>query len=207
MLYTRATLISSAVLFMLTMVWLICFCMIREKDLHFYQNLMKEKAIATSNVSYSSTNQLRKGVRKDIWFAQDDDSRLQYRIESVASVLTLLPVKNKFEVIETLQNIKCWTQDKLYFTGAALEPMQQARYLEANEGIYHYGSQQFNAQGVTLSIFHLPGHKLSTHYLDSKKAFLSGLAKSVSFTVSGKTPQFQAEQFKASLLREEQKNR
>lgn len=207
MLYTRATLISSLALCVLTIVWIVCFCMIREKDLHFYQNLMKEKAIASTNISYSSTNQMRKGVRKDIWFAQDDDSRLQYRIESVASVLTLLPVKNKFEVIETLQNIKCWTQDKLYFNGQSQTPMQQARYLEANEGIYHYGSQQFNAHGVTLSIFHLPGHKLSTQFLDSKKAFLSGLAKSVSFTVSGKTPQFQAEQFKASLLREETKNK
>lgn len=166
---------------------------------------MKEKAIASSNVTYSSTNQLRKGVRKDIWFAQDDESRLQYHIESVASVLTLLPVKNKFEVIETLQNIKCWTQDKLYYNGENLQPMQQARYLEANEGIYHYGSQQFNAQGVTLSIFHLPGHNLSTQFLDSKKAFLSGLAKSISFTISGKTPQFQAEQFKASLLKEDSK--
>ena len=205
MLYKRVTLISSLAIVVMTIVWGICFCMIRKGDVEFYQNLMKEKAIASSNTTYSSTNQLRKGVCKDIWFAQDDDSRLQYRIESIASVLTLLPVKNKFEVIETLSNIKCWTQDKLYFNTTDHVPMQQARYLEASEGIYNYGSQQFNAEKVTLSLFHLPGHLLNTHVLDTKKAFLSGLAKTVSFTVSGKTPQFQAEQFKASLIKEESK--
>lgn len=190
---------------MLLIVWGVCFCMIRQKDLLFYQNLMKEKAIASSNnnPNYSSTNQLRKGVRKDIWFAQDDDSRLQYRIESTTSTLTLLPVKNKFEIIETLGKVKCWTQDKLYYSGE--EPMQQARYLEASEGVYHYGSQQFNAQGVSLSLFRLPGHNLATQSLDLKKSFLSGLAKSVTFTVSGKTPQFQAEQFKATLTKQESK--
>ena len=203
MLHKRITVISSLTIAMLTIVWGICFCMIRQNDIEFYRSLFKEKAIATSTVAYSSTNQLRKGVRKDIWFAQDDESRLQYRIESVASCLTLLPVKNKFEVTETLSNIKCWTQDKLFFNGKERTPMQQARYLEANEGVYHYGSQQFNALGATLSLFHLPGHHLYTKELSEKKAFLSGLAKSVSFTVSGKTPQFQAEQFKASLTREE----
>ncbi|HSX04232.1 MAG TPA: hypothetical protein VLG76_05835 [Rhabdochlamydiaceae bacterium] len=207
MLYRRAALISSITVALLTGIWGIYFCMIREKDVLFYQNLMKEKAIATSNTNYSSTNQMRKGVRKDIWFAQDDDTRLQYRIESITSTLTLLPIKNKFEVVETLGKVKCWTQDKLYFNGNENEPMQQARYLEANEGIYHYSSQQFNAQGVSLSLFRIPGHHLATQSLDTKKAFLSGLAKSVTFTVSGKTPQFQAEQFKATLIKEESKTK
>jgi hypothetical protein len=203
MLQRKAALISSACIALLTVVWGIYFCMVRQKDVQFYQDLMKEKAIATSNTSYSSTNQLRKGVRKDIWFAQDDSTRLQYRIESTTSTLTLIPVKNKFEVVETLGKVKCWTQDKLYFNGAEQEPMQQARYLEAVEGVYHYGSQQFNANGVSLSLFRVPGHHLATQALDTKKAFLSGLAKSVTFTVSGKTPQFQAEQFKATLIKEE----
>ncbi len=205
MLQRKAALMSSVCVAVLTLVWGFYFCMVRQKDVVYYQNLMKEKSIASSNPSYSSANQLRKGVRKDIWFAQDDDTRLQYRIESTTSTLTLLPVKNKFEVIETLGKVKCWTQDKLYFSGEKQEPMQQARYLEASEGVYHYGSQQFNAQGVSLSLFHIPGHHLATQSLDLKKAFLSGLAKSITFTVSGKTPQFQAEQFKATLIKEEPK--
>ena len=81
--------------------------------------------------------------------------------------------------------------------------MQQMRFFEAEEGLYRYNLQQFLAQSVTLSLFHLPGHNLPTT-VNTEKAFMKGLAQDVSFSVSGKTPQFQAKQFKATIRQDEE---
>lgn len=201
--FVRLTLICSLTIVVIAALWMTQLCMVREKDLALYKELMQKKEIAaTKTPAFSSTNQYRKKVRKDIWFAQDDASRLHYRIESMGSVLTLIPVNNKFNVVESLEGIKCWMQDKLYYGNKDQIPMQQTRYIEAAEGIYQHATQEFVAQGVALSLFRLPGHLLPTQFLDAKKAFLKGIASNVSFSIAGKTPQFQAKQFTASINRE-----
>lgn len=201
--FVRLTFICSLAVALLAAIWMIQLCMVRDKDIALYKGLMEKKEIAaTKTPAFSSTNQYRKKVRKDIWFAQDDASRLHYRIESLGSVLTLIPINNKFNIVESLDGIKCWMQDKLYYGNKDEIPMQQTRYIEANEGIYQHATQEFVAQGVALSLFRLPGHTLPTQLLDAKKAFLKGIASNVSFSVSGKTPQFQAKQFTASINKE-----
>ncbi|HEY5259527.1 MAG TPA: hypothetical protein VIJ46_02685, partial [Rhabdochlamydiaceae bacterium] len=59
-------------------------------------------------------------------------------------------------------------------------------------------SQEFLAHSVGLSLYRLPGHSLPLKTIHST-AFLKGIAKDVSFSISGKTPKFQATDFKASL--------
>jgi hypothetical protein len=90
------------------------------------------------------------GVRKDIWFSQEDGSRLHTRIES-QSLFTLHPKGNRLEVVEELQ--KNPLLDK---TASTLlqerAPMQQMRYLEADTGTYLYSTQQFIAQSVAISL-------------------------------------------------------
>jgi hypothetical protein len=100
-------------------------------------------------------------------------------------------------VIENLEKIQCWMQDKLFVTPDASK-MQQTRFFIADHGTYQYSTQKFLAQTVELSLFRLPGHTLPQTF-DPKAAFLKGIAKDVSFSVSGKVPHFQAEQFKAVL--------
>lgn len=175
---------------------------VRQGDIDLYKTLIHERTLASSHPS-SSSNQERKQVRKDIWFSQDEHSRLHYHIASESSLLTLTPVKNSFEVVETLHGIKCWMQDKLFATEDTEEPMQQSRYIEAEEGLHHYSTQEFTARGVTLSLYRLPGHLLPNESIDKEKAFLHGKAHDVSFFFSGKTPQFQARQFQAMMVKEE----
>jgi hypothetical protein len=178
--------------------WAALFSVPRASDLAAYGAFMKEKTLASTSSHFASaTKQRRSGVRKDIWFAQEDNSRLHYRIESASSVLTLLPQDQKMDLVETLQEMRCWMQDKLY-TGPHSEPMQQMRYLEAAEGVYRYSTQQFLAQTVSLSLFRTPGHELSFN-LHPRQAFLKGVGQDVSFVISGKVPQFQAQHFKASF--------
>jgi hypothetical protein len=149
------------------------------------------------------THQNRSGVRKDLWLSQADRTRLHYRIDSKSSVLTLLPIDDKVDIIENLQQIQCWMQDKLYVQGSA--PMQQMRFFEADQGTYQYSSQKFTANSVALSLFRIPGIQLPTA-VDPRTAFLRGIAQDVSFSVAGKTTQFQAQHFKATLLSQQEDN-
>ena len=173
---------------------------VTQGDVDKYKGLVAQyRQLANQPLSDSAT-QMREGVRKEIWFSQEDKSRLHYRIESDSSVLTLAPSKGKFDLIENLSNIRCWMQEKLYEADSI--DMQQVRYLKANEGIYRYSQQQFLASSVALSLFRLPGHELATP-ISTRDAFLKGNAQDISFSVSGKTPQFEAHQFTASLRQEE----
>jgi len=180
--------------------WIYQIAILRNKDIEFYREMTQKKEIASSN-DPAPTNQERKQVRKDIWFSQDDSSRLHYQIASEQSQLTLSPMKNKFEIIEALQDIKCWMQDKLFTEEE--QPMQQTRYIEADTGLYRYTTQEFTANGVTLSLFQLPGHLLPDQPKEDSDAFLRGVAHDISFTLGGKTPQFQAQQFQVEVMKEE----
>lgn len=194
--YKRTTLFTLLGLGIFALVVCVQVAIVRKSDINLYKKFAaKTKEVATSR-SASAANQKREGVRKDIWFTQEDRSRLHYRIESKASTLTLLPIDDKLDIIENLEHIKCWMQDKLYVAGES--PMQQMRFFEADLGTYQYTTQQFLAQTVALSLFRVPGHALSLHF-DPKAAFLRGIAQDVSFSVSGKTTQFQAERFRATL--------
>jgi len=181
--------------------WVYQMTVVRTCDLIRYKKMIENREIASTH-SQSPTNQERKQVRKDIWFSQDDSARLHYQIASEGSLLTLTPVKNKFEVIESLDRIKCWMQDKLINDVMEDTLSQQARYIEAENGIYRHTSQEFTANGVTLSLFQLPGHQLPEEPINKDSAILRGIAHDVSFYFSGKTPQFQARQFEATMVKE-----
>lgn len=199
--YKQATLFSIAGLGIILLVSLFHLTIVRQSDIdQFKKFASKGKEVATS-APFKAANQEREGVRKEIWFTQEDHSRLHYRIDSKTSTLTLLPTEEKVDIIENLQHIKCWMQDKLYLSGG--NPMQQMRFFEADTGTYQYTTQQFLAKTVALSLFRFPGHALALHF-DNDDAFLCGIAQDVSFSVSGNTSKFQAERFKATLKAQSQ---
>lgn len=165
----------------------------------------KQQEISNSSSKLVSQNayQTREGVRKDIWTTEANNVRMHYRIESKSSILKLTPRESKMELVENLQGIKCWMQDKLLLTSESQSgfqgtPLQQIRYLEANEGSYRYNTQQFEASSVSLSFLRLPGHVLMFD-VGPKDAFLRGIAQNVTFSISEGVPLFQAQNFKASI--------
>lgn len=185
----------------ITAFWIYQVAFVRSSDVDHYRNMIRQREIASSDVR-SPTNQHRKQVRKDIWFAQSDCTRLHYQIASEGSLLSLTPVKNKFDVIESLQGVKCWMQEKLSTDALGEEPIQQTRLIEAETGVYRYSDQEFKADNVLLSLFKLPGHDLPLEPIEKEDAFLRGIAENISFVFSGKTPQFQAEHFEATAVKE-----
>jgi hypothetical protein len=198
--FNRIIQLSTFLLIAATVFWIAQLCWVRKSDYATFRSFLDQQVQTSSQgkSAYSSASQKRQGVRKDIWYAQTDQTRLHYRIESESSTLTLVPNHQKVDLIENLQKIQCWMQDKLYTDPAHQGQMQQMRFFEANEGSYQYATQQFLAQTVALSLYRLPGHELP-RTIDQKNSFLSGIARDVSFSISGKTPQFQAQHFKASL--------
>jgi hypothetical protein len=188
----------------LSLLWVVHCVWLRGSDLKHYASLMHEQQQVDISSKLLSQNayQTRSGVRKDIWTSEEGKIRLHYRIESDSSLLKLLQLDNRADIVENLQGIRCWMQDKLYFGSQDTLPMQQVRYLEADEGVYRYHSHQFDAHSVSLSLVRRPGHQL-TFDLSPKDAFLKGIAQNITFSISEGTPQFQAEQFRASLKGDE----
>lgn len=187
-----------------TLLWGYFLFRVRSEDIACIKQKIAEQELATSKSIFSTTQQERQGVVKEIFFSQEDHSRLHYRIFSESSLLTIKPEGKSFDLIEKLEKIKCWMQDKLYEPSPGGGPMQQIRFLAAEEGLYRYTSQEFLAQTVALSLYRLGGHELPKETLSSQP-FLKGIAEDVSFAVSGKNPQFKARHFKAELSSLEEK--
>jgi hypothetical protein len=202
--FQKTTVFCSLLLAIFTLFWGYSLFHIRSEDIALIKQKIAEQELVSSKTIFSTTQQQRKGVVKEIWFSQEDDSRLHYRIFSETSLLTIKPEGKGFDLIEKLEKIKCWMQDKLYEASSEVGPMQQVRFFAAEEGLYRYASQEFLAQTVALSLYRLVGHELPKETLSSKP-FLQGIAKDVSFAVSGKNPQFKAKHFKAELNTFEEK--
>lgn len=198
--FRRATFYSVFGLALLTFLWIFDICIPHKSDLEAYRAFLEKSKVIASSKEFSKADQRREKVRKDLWITEADKTRLHTRLESDASTLTLLPLDDKVDIIENLETIRCWMQDKLFLSENT--PMQQVRFFEAGQGTYHYMDQQFLAKAVTLSLFRLPGHALPFSIRPSD-AFLKGVAKDVSFSVGGKASQFQAQQFKATLKNED----
>lgn len=187
----------SCLFLFISLVWLYQVCFLRTADFNLIKKFKEEKVLASSKNTFSTTSQKRQGVRKEIWFSEEDNMRLHYRIESQGSLLTFIPKEHKVEIIENLEKLKFWMQDKVYTN----PEMQQLRFLEADQGTYKMTSQEFLAETVTVSLFRLPGLILPEK-IDPKSAFLKGISENILFSISGKMPQFEAQNFKASLSKE-----
>jgi hypothetical protein len=198
--FKRAIFITALCMAAISSLWLVKLVYLSAADRVKYEKLLETGRAIARATKGEQTHQTRGGVRKDLWLSQQDHSRLHYRIDSKSSVLTLLPIDDKVDIIENLQHLKCWMQDKLYAQGDVV--MQQMRFFEADQGIYQYSTQRFAANSVILSLFRVPGAVLPSS-VDSSKAFLRGIAQDVSFSIAGKTTQFQAQKFKATLLSQE----
>lgn len=196
--FRRATIFCILFLGALSLIWGYVLFRVRATDIALIKQKINEQEIASTKNVFSTTQQQRKGVVKEIWFSQEDNSRLHYRIFSESSLLTIKPEGNSFDLIEKLEKIKCWMQDKLYEPAVGSAPAQQIRFLAAEEGLYRYTSQEFLAQTVALSMYRIGGHELPKEMLTSRP-FLKGVAEDASFAVSGKSPQFKAKHFKAEL--------
>ena len=175
-------------------IWIAYLCYFKGNSISETQRVRLKQSVTDSAVA--TAKQSRKQVRKDIWISQPNHQRLQNRMDSEVSILTLQPKKNSVEIIEQLYNVKCWSQEKIYTANRA--PAYQMRFLQAKEGSYKYETQTFEASKASLALYKIPGLSLITN-LYNHQAFLQGTADEISFTVQSGVPCFEAHHFNASL--------
>ncbi len=154
---------------------------------------ISKKTENKSSLAYSE--QVRLGVRKDIWLAEAEGQRLHHRIESDRSLISFLPKGESIEVSEHLFGVRCRVQEK---SVSSKEPLQQIRFMLAEEGVYRYKDQSFRAEDVFLSLYKIPGTVLPKS-LENYTPFLRGNAESVTFSLKNGSPKFVASRFNASL--------
>jgi len=130
---------------------------------------------------------------KDLWIGS-----LHYHIENESSTLTFLPRDNALEVVEHLNHVRCWMQDKLFPSTENKGPTQQIRYMKAKDATYLYHYNQFLTNGVLVSMYRADGHQLQTTF-SQDNVFLRGSASEASFSISDNTPEFFAQNFRAQI--------
>ncbi len=182
----------------LSLILLACYLVAwpKESDCAAYRTFAEHSRDLTR--ASSPIHQKRSTVCKEIWFSDEGQIRLHYRIESAGSSLTLQPREKRIDVIEHLDDMCCWMQDKLFIAPSGQDFTQQTRYFAAKEGTYHFLTQNLMAQQATLSLYRIPGDALPEQGLmPTSPPFLSGQAETVALSVAGHTPSFQAHEFKA----------
>ena len=173
-----------------------CFYII-PKDVKDYEKYLEKNLKNNSQKQEAlQTQQLRRDVQKDIWHLSEN-TRLHYQIQATTSILSFTPSAGNLFMQETMDNIVCLIQEKLY-EDRAHHPMQQLKSFHADHGLYDFNNHHFVAETVFLDFYTLPGHDLPK-ILSPDSAFLKGLAKAVSFTLSDHGPTFHAEKFKAQM--------
>lgn len=182
-----STIVSSLTIFIISLSWL--------TYLGFKPSSLIAEKKHDSRALLTSSEQIRHRVCKDIWLAEPSKQRLHHRIESDRSVVTFQPRGESIEVLEHLYGVRCWIQEKNLSTR---EIQQQIRFVLAEEGLYDYRKQSFQAQDVLLSLYKIPG-TVFPKSLESYSPFLRGNADSITFSLQNGAPKFVASHFKASL--------
>jgi hypothetical protein len=191
--YKRFTYITFFFFFLGIFLFVLYFSKIQIHDVKRYMRLAKRDAIAKS---LSQVEQTRKNVVKDLYVTTEDGIRLHHRVTSDSSALVIKPRNHKFDIVENLHAMQCLLQDKLYKEKG--NSMQQLRFLHAASGLYHFHTHEFSVHEATLSFVRTNGTDLPAPK-DLPPPFLQGKAAEVFFVLSGKIPQFTAQQFVATL--------
>lgn len=205
--FTSLTLVSVAILLAVGLFSYFQLGFYTAEDLKEYESLVKSTDPQETDENaqpYTSTQQHRT-THKDIWFSQGDQ-RLQLRLRSEDTRLVLEHHDRNIQVVEHMQGVTCFIQEKLYYLtkedGQRI-PMQIVRYLEADNASYYYQADRFLAEQVHVMRVAMPGHTL-TESLEGLTPFMTGVARSVEFGLSGTELNFTAYQLKATLYQSEE---
>lgn len=133
--------------------------------------------------------QNRYGVSKEVWLARKERKCFRSRLLSESSVVTLHNKGSKFELVEDLENVQCWMQDR-----ESSPEMQEIRLITASHGKLNGNTHQFTAENVDLIIYQTPGEDPPESFYPPTCSHLHGNAKSISLTIEKKHPHFEAEE-------------
>jgi len=167
-------------------------------DLLYYKKYLKRRSryLQSSNLKTYTSCQDRKKVQKDIWVS-GETFRPHLRITSDNSKLILIQTKGKTDLVEELQNIECWMQDKIDTSTNT----QHVRHFQAEEGTYDFISHHFLAKEINLDFFHFPGILLPNQF-PTHQSYLNGTATELTFSFRNRIPFISASHLSAEITME-----
>jgi len=139
--------------------------------------------------------QMRCGVKKDIWYQKKAGERLHASLESMDSELIFIKRGDTKEIVESMRKFKGYLQESLHHTKEG-RPMQNIWCIEAERATYNYSTYRLEAEEVTLCYYTVPGHELITSF---EKAIptMHAVAESVDMHLLSKASPMKAYQLKA----------
>lgn len=170
----------------------------------YFKTLCSMQPTATKHYGASKRNY----VTKDLWI-NNQEELYHYLIVSEDSILHLNQTKSsQTKVIEEMENITCYLQQKKYYTfdenSEELDkrvPMQQVCVLKIKNGTYNYFTKHFLGDEALISIYQLPGHELSNKLsLYQAPKILDGYCDSVSFDFHEQKPNLKTKNLKAKIF-------
>jgi hypothetical protein len=195
--FRRALLIAVALL--VVSGGLLTYLMVRpsETDLVQYEEVLrKARPEEMTAALHQPGQQERRVVYKDLWIV-DGDERLHFQLACDTSTLEFDVEGSRSKIIEHMRGVKGIIQEKLY-TDDKGQPMQELRYLVAEEASYDYHTNRFVAGEATLTRFRTTGHDMidSTQGLEP---IITGTARSAEFTLADGGIDFKAHHLKAKI--------
>lgn len=197
---------------------------VTDADRREYQALMEHTDPEHQEENYSA-RQRHGQVCKDMLFF-DKGQRLHLRLRCAEADLILDRHEERTEMMEQMRHVTCCMQEELFYLlqdgqelvkksdgqfglrndpnmivsieQQTIEPMQVIRYLTADSAVYHYFNDQFIAENVHISRFVVPGHALTETFMQMKP-LMTGTARTVHFSLSGKDLNFVAHDLKATF--------
>lgn len=178
---------------------LLTYLMVRpsEADLVQYNEVVRKAR--PEEMTDAPGRQERQMVYKDLWII-DGDQRLHFQLTCDSSTLEFDFDGSRAKVVEHMRGVRGIIQEKLYHNSAG-EPMQELRYLVAEEASYHYNSNLFVANETTLTRFRAEGHAMidSPQALEGLEPLLTGTARSAEFKLADGGIDFRAHHLKAKV--------
>lgn len=169
------------------------------RDYHFYQRLMTVSDGDRQPVQNQAlAQQERIHVNKQFIFNQGNQ-RLQWRLESETSNVSLNQIGHSIEFVEKLHEMVCTMQEKIVQGISEDNPssFQLIRRIEAKDATYRYKYKQLWADHVKLTRYRIPDNYWIQNF-SPYKPFMEGNAQSIQLTFA-KEPLFKAQGFQAVL--------
>lgn len=154
-------------------------------DLFFFQPSKKKE------VSY----QKRKEGTKDIWIVKDG-IRYHHHVKAPTSTLTVIPREKNLELVENIENMRCWYQEKKFMKDHIAQ--QRIHYYKAANGMYLYHGHELLSQDLFVAIYDCEGSDIK-YEIQPLFLYFKGTAQDSVIQFVDKTPQFHATDFHAVI--------
>lgn len=173
----------------------------REESVIAFEHLVKASRSRSPETDpkdeYVST-QRREGVRKELYYNDEAQRRLQIKIHGKSSNLVFRRHDDRSQIVEMLKGVKFYMQEALFYRTpdgrevsenlsleyGPLVPMQTIRYVEADEASYNFHIENLEAVNAMVSRYCTVGHSLPEE-LDEEDLLMRGYADSISLECHG----------------------